>query len=239
MWDWALFVGGFVPALIFGVAFGNLFVGVPFGFDGDLRMHSTITLFSLLNPFALLAGWSRWRCWRCTAPPGSPQGRRRAGAGGRVAAIPYAAAAFVVCSPRRRVGFASRRLQDHQRYRGGRPSNPLLKTVARVAGGWWENYKTLHPLFWLAPLTAYLARCLRCGRAVRCWPGSLGAGAAGRDRHRGPVAVPVPAAVVEQSRHEPDGVGCLLEQADARRSCWAASSSSCRSSWPIPAGPIA
>jgi cytochrome d ubiquinol oxidase subunit II len=35
------------------------------------------------------------------------------------------------------------------------PSNPLLKTVARVAGGWWQNY-TLHPLFWLAPLTAYL-----------------------------------------------------------------------------------
>src|SRR5271156_3831732 len=28
-WDWALFVGGFVPALVFGVAFGNLFVGVP------------------------------------------------------------------------------------------------------------------------------------------------------------------------------------------------------------------
>ena len=24
VWDWALFVGGFVPALIFGVAFGNL-----------------------------------------------------------------------------------------------------------------------------------------------------------------------------------------------------------------------
>ncbi len=29
-WDWALFVGGLVPALLFGVAFGNLFLGVPF-----------------------------------------------------------------------------------------------------------------------------------------------------------------------------------------------------------------
>ncbi len=48
--------GGIVPALVFGVAFGNLFEGVPFGFDSDLRMHSTITLFSLLNPFALLVG---------------------------------------------------------------------------------------------------------------------------------------------------------------------------------------
>src|SRR5215467_6382396 len=31
-WDWTFFVTGIVPALIFGVAFGNLFLGVPFGF---------------------------------------------------------------------------------------------------------------------------------------------------------------------------------------------------------------
>src|ERR1700676_5137157 len=36
-WDWVLFAGGFVPALIFGVAFGNLLRGVPFHLDGDLR----------------------------------------------------------------------------------------------------------------------------------------------------------------------------------------------------------
>src|SRR3984957_19438135 len=55
-WDWALFSGGVVPPLVFGVAFGNLFEGVPFGLDDDLRLHSTITLFGLLNPFALLVG---------------------------------------------------------------------------------------------------------------------------------------------------------------------------------------
>ena len=32
-WDWALFIGGFVPPLIIGVAFGNLLQGVPFNFD--------------------------------------------------------------------------------------------------------------------------------------------------------------------------------------------------------------
>ena len=47
---------GLVPSLVFGVAFGNLFEGVPFTFDADLRMHSDITLLSLLNPFALLVG---------------------------------------------------------------------------------------------------------------------------------------------------------------------------------------
>ena len=33
VWDWGLFVGGAVPPLIFGVAFGNMFQGVPFSFD--------------------------------------------------------------------------------------------------------------------------------------------------------------------------------------------------------------
>src|SRR5580692_3013228 len=45
-WDWALFVGGVVPSLVFGVAFGNLFLGVPFSFDSDLRFHSGISLIS-------------------------------------------------------------------------------------------------------------------------------------------------------------------------------------------------
>ena len=31
-WDWTLFATGVVPALVFGVAFGNLFLGVPFAF---------------------------------------------------------------------------------------------------------------------------------------------------------------------------------------------------------------
>ena len=47
---------GFVPALVFGVAFGNLLHGVPFHFDGDLRSFYTGTFWQLLNPFALVAG---------------------------------------------------------------------------------------------------------------------------------------------------------------------------------------
>jgi cytochrome d ubiquinol oxidase subunit II len=55
-WDWGLFAGGAVPALIFGVAFGNLLQGVPFHFESDLRPVYTGSFFGLLNPFALLAG---------------------------------------------------------------------------------------------------------------------------------------------------------------------------------------
>jgi cytochrome bd ubiquinol oxidase subunit II len=55
-WDWGLFVGGAVPSLVFGVAFGNLLLGVPFHLDDLLRTYYTGTFFQLLNPFALLAG---------------------------------------------------------------------------------------------------------------------------------------------------------------------------------------
>ncbi|HEX3634432.1 MAG TPA: cytochrome d ubiquinol oxidase subunit II [Paraburkholderia sp.] len=55
-WDWALFVGGFVPALVFGVAFGNLLQGVPFSFDTDLRVTYHGSFFALLNPFAVVCG---------------------------------------------------------------------------------------------------------------------------------------------------------------------------------------
>src|SRR5690606_36208755 len=55
-WDWGLFVGGLVPALIFGVAVGNLLLGVPFRYDADLRVFYEGGLLGLLNPFGLLVG---------------------------------------------------------------------------------------------------------------------------------------------------------------------------------------
>lgn len=55
-WDWGLFTGGFVPPLIFGIAFGNLLLGVPFHYDDTMRMEYTGSFFGLLQPFGLLAG---------------------------------------------------------------------------------------------------------------------------------------------------------------------------------------
>jgi cytochrome d ubiquinol oxidase subunit II len=55
-WDWGLFVGGTVPAVVFGVAFGNLLLGVPFHFDATMQVYYTGSFFALLNPFGLLAG---------------------------------------------------------------------------------------------------------------------------------------------------------------------------------------
>ncbi len=50
-WDVAIFVGSFLPALLFGVAFGNIFKGLPMD---DLGYHGSF--FSLLNPYGLLTG---------------------------------------------------------------------------------------------------------------------------------------------------------------------------------------
>ena len=55
-WDWALFAGGLVPPLIFGVAFGNLLQGVPFHYDDSMRLEYTGNFLGLLNPFGLLSG---------------------------------------------------------------------------------------------------------------------------------------------------------------------------------------
>lgn len=51
-WDWIIFVGSFVPALLWGVALGNLLRGVPI----DANMTYVGGFFNLLNPYALLGG---------------------------------------------------------------------------------------------------------------------------------------------------------------------------------------
>ncbi|MBT3312018.1 MAG: cytochrome d ubiquinol oxidase subunit II [Desulfobacterales bacterium] len=52
IWDICFVVGSFTPALLFGVAFANIFQGIPF--DGNGVFHGT--LFTLLNPYGLLGG---------------------------------------------------------------------------------------------------------------------------------------------------------------------------------------
>lgn len=69
-WDWALFVGGFVPALVFGVAVGNVLLGAPFRLDGDLRSFYDGGLLGLFTPFSLLMVCCRSRCWCSTVPVG-------------------------------------------------------------------------------------------------------------------------------------------------------------------------
>ena len=51
-WDYCLAVGSFLPALLLGVAFANIFKGIPFDQNGVYQG----TLFTLLNPYGLAGG---------------------------------------------------------------------------------------------------------------------------------------------------------------------------------------
>ncbi|MBV8656997.1 MAG: cytochrome d ubiquinol oxidase subunit II [Burkholderiales bacterium] len=55
-WDRGLVIGGAVPALVFGIAIGNLFMGVPYQFDDSFRISYGGGLLDELNPFALFCG---------------------------------------------------------------------------------------------------------------------------------------------------------------------------------------
>lgn len=52
VWDACIFIGSFAPALLFGVAFANIFKGIPIDANGLYQGN----LFTLLNPYGLLGG---------------------------------------------------------------------------------------------------------------------------------------------------------------------------------------
>jgi cytochrome bd ubiquinol oxidase subunit II len=141
VWDWALFVGGLVPALVFGVAFGNTLQGVPFRFDDTLRMTYTGTLFGLFNPFALLCGLvslamitMHGAAWLACKTEGAL--RARAQRIGMFVALTLAVL-FALG------GVWASRLDGYvlQSFPGvDAASNPLAKHVTRAAGALMTNY---------------------------------------------------------------------------------------------------
>jgi cytochrome d ubiquinol oxidase subunit II len=158
VWDWALFVGGLVPALIFGVAFGNVLLGAPFRFDDTLRLTYEGNLFGLLTPFALLSGLVSVAMLAMQGgtylamKAGTPVGDRAA------VAVRYAAVAllglFTIAGLW--VAFALDGYSITSAVQSAGPSNPTMKTVTTVSGGWLANY-TLHSWTILAPLLVYIA----------------------------------------------------------------------------------
>ncbi len=159
-WDTALFIAGLVPALVFGVAFGNALQGVPFRFDDTLRMSYAGTLFDLFNPFALLAGLvsvamivmhgAAWLSCKTEAPL-----RARAQQAGVVAAL-LLVVLFVAG------GVWAARLDGYvvQSFAGvGAPSNPLTKQVGRAVGALLGNYGVA-PVTLLAPALGFAGALL-------------------------------------------------------------------------------
>lgn len=141
-WDIALFIGGFVPSLIFGVALGNVLLGVPFRLDNDLRAFYEGGFFGLLTPFAVLCGlvsvgmllahgasWLRLK----TRGPVAERARRIGMVAALATFVLYALAGFLLWSMVD--GYRITSVIDTTA-----ASNPLRKTVELVAGGWFDNY---------------------------------------------------------------------------------------------------
>lgn len=142
-WDWALFCGGLVPALIFGVAFGNLLLGVPFEFDNTLRPTYTGSFFGLLNPFAILAGLvsvtmllTHGANWLQLKTEGNLLSRARIVSFylSLVTVLLFMLAGVVVANID---GYVITSSVDPLA-----TSNPLTKTVEAVSGAWLNNYST-------------------------------------------------------------------------------------------------
>lgn len=175
-WDYSLFLSGLIPPLVFGVAFGNLFQGVPFFLD-ELRQPHYVTgsgilgilggFPTLLNPFGLLCGLVS------------------------VLMLIVHGAVFLACKTKGIVhdravkviyitiiiwfilfllgglwigkieGFKIVGSIDHNG-----PSNPMIKEVTRIVGSWSENYVN-YPMLIFVPLIAFI--CSGVTAFLTCW----------------------------------------------------------------------
>jgi len=173
-WDWALFAGGAVPALLFGVAVGNVLLGVPFYLTDDLMPmypgNFAVKFLGLLRPFALLAGvvslsmlLMHGAAWLSLKAEGVVAERARfiGIRAGIVAAAGYALAGLWLA-----LGVDGFALGDVV---ANGPSNPLYSDVTR--GGSWLAAYAARPWIVIAPIMGFVGIAfavlgLRAGREV-------------------------------------------------------------------------
>ena len=151
-WDICISISGFVPPIIFGVAFGNLLQGVPFQLSEFLMPTYHGSFFGLLNPFALLCGLvslfmilMQGSTWLQMKTTGEVHVRARNVA--QLAGL-LTVAAFVAA------GFWIQNIDGYVIVGGidtNAASNPLNKEVIREAGAWMKNFEN-YPLLWAAPV---------------------------------------------------------------------------------------
>lgn len=159
-WDWGLFIGGFVPSLVFGVAFGNLLQGVPFHFNELMQIQYTGGFFELLNPFALLCGLislsmltTQGAAWLQMKTTEELRDRARTvtQVGAFVTLVTFVLAGIALIF---KDGYVVTSVVDHNA-----PSSPLGKDVVIQTGAWFNNYKEM-PVLWIFPLLAVVSALL-------------------------------------------------------------------------------
>lgn len=159
-WDWGLLIGGFVPSLVFGVAFGNLLQGVPFEFNSINQSQYTGTFFGLLNPFALLCGvislmmlttqGATWLQMKTTDELHN-NARKVAQVTAAVVLVAFILAGVWLSF---KDGFVVTSQIDHNAQ-----SVFTNKTVAVETGAWFRNYAAM-PVLWIIPALAVIGALL-------------------------------------------------------------------------------
>jgi len=152
LWDAGIFIGSFVPALVFGVAFGNLLQGVPFEIDLFQRAFYHGGFFGLLNPFGLLAGIvslmmivAQGGAWLQLKTTGELYLRARKAT--QISAL-IMMLAFILAGIW--VIFGMHGYEITSVINHNADSNPLLKTVSTDTT-WLTNFNDL-PILWLVPI---------------------------------------------------------------------------------------
>ncbi len=155
-WDWALFVPGVIPPLIFGVGMGNLFLGIGFQYDDHMRSSFDTSFFQLLHPFAVLSGllaiamfMMHGASYLMLRSEGVVHERSREFL--RIAAMAVIAL-FTIEGLWLWLGIDGYSISSDLDITA--ESNPLIKTVAVGEVTWLHNY-SVYPLFMIAPLLGF------------------------------------------------------------------------------------
>lgn len=159
-WDICLFISGFVPSLVFGVAIGNVLQGVDFSFDEFMVIENKIKFFDLFSPFALLCGllsvfmlMGHGACYLAIKTEGKILKRVL-----RVLKISPIIVIFFFALG----GMALSLVKGYSLVEFGgelADSNPLNKKVFAAQGVWYENYYK-HSWMIIAPVLGFIGQIM-------------------------------------------------------------------------------
>ena len=158
IWDYCLFISGLVPSLVFGVAIGNVLLGVNFSFDNFMIIENKIGFFELFTPFSLLCGLLsvsmltvQGACFLSIKTEGDIQKRIK-----KLLNILPVFNVFLFAIG----GLMLQKIDGYvitKILSNSADSNPLNKEVSRHTGAWLNNYST-YKWFIIAPILGFVGQ---------------------------------------------------------------------------------